>query len=253
MRPENLYIGITGPDSKANAARVATGLSNIGYRVMLGLLAGKPNSPPNRYPVKEVRRNFFDGIDGTLNLVHMCPWNSLKLLDEMREEQELVGAGCGGFQLNLDSGLPDPSLLERYKSWAPAGKGTIVLQLNRRVFSQVDEDLDTLALRLREYGPLIHYAIVDLSAGGGREMKIPFTAECLRCIEEQNPDLGLVVAGGLNENNVTHMLRPLVQLGYRPCTDIETGGRRKSNDAFHPHACIRYGRKVAGLYNNQYP
>jgi hypothetical protein len=190
---------------------------------MVGVLAsqktlrGEPNKWPARYPVREKLASVFVGHERAINLIHLHSEPGRQLLHDMEAVHELGVFNFGsvsqlcGFQLNVR--WPERRILERYrKSFdSEIRRMVIVLQVGNGAMEDVGWNPGDMAERVKEYGDLVDYVLVDPSGGRGIKFNPGLIVPCLRAIKEKcRQELRTVVAGGLGPETL-HLVEPLLQ------------------------------------------
>lgn len=207
MRPQS-YIGITGFSSRGEVERVVAArpqesehLLMIGMLVSHKSLHGQPVEKPKRYPKREVVPSIFMPGKNLLNLIHFNTKNPEVLADDMKEAHELAGEHCHGFQLNM--AWPEADAIEQYRVKYPNAK--IVLQCGASALEAVRESGavgEKFVKRVASYGPLVDYVLIDQSGGQGLMFDHFYVEQCFELLSQGTPNLGLVVAGGLQSENL---------------------------------------------------
>lgn len=245
MRPRS-YVGITGFErsEQVNAVRTLVSADRL---IMVGCgMRGhptlwNPDKWPNRCPPPQELRRIFVRADNVLNMLHFSPLEGCDLYDHLCLAHETAGPGCNGIQLNTP--WPDIDALYRYKSRFNGAVVTVPLQ--HEALDAVAWNPQKIARRLREYGGVADYTLIDPSAGYGQELDVAFTERCFRAIRELLPDIGLVAAGGLNADNVKQKLGGLLRQ-FALSTDAE-GKLRYRDDQLNLAEAIRYAMTTATL------
>lgn len=207
MRPEP-YIGVTGFSTRTEVEHMLAArphgcnLLMVGVLVSSKTLAGEQPDQPKRYPPREKLSQICTSEPGLLNFLHLNVSDPGSLGEEMLKAHEFAGEHCHGFQINKT--WPDMGAIEKYKKKYPASK--VVLQCGVKAIESVEHSPEKLSARVREYGPLVDYVIVDTSGGQGIPFN-PFSTENFFSALDAIPDLGLVVAGGLSAGTLVRLTR----------------------------------------------
>jgi hypothetical protein len=236
------YVGITGFTKPGEAKEVFSVLpQNPDHFYMIGVLMssktlnGENNRFRLRYPRREsVRDAFGDFSDMVMNTIHYSTDTPENLL---LETAAILGL-CGGYVKTIDAQVkaiqlnvpwPKPSLLEQcYKTvFAPAHLMTI-LQVGKSAILQANRSPTAIAERLREYTPLIHYALIDASGGTGTPLDIEFVTACVRAISDLDLPINVGIAGGLSPSTID-TIAPLLREFPNLSIDAE-GSLRNSDD-----------------------
>lgn len=220
------YIGFTGITDSEDLIKVLTTSvpRNATHYVMVGVLAsdktlrGEQNKWPGRYPVREKLASVFVGHERAINLIHLHTESATtQLLRNMEIVHELGVFSFGsdsqlcGFQLNVR--WPEIRILERYRKMfdSETRRMVIVLQVGNGAMEEVGWDVVKMAERVKEYGNLIDYVLVDPSGGRGIKFNPNLIAPCLRAIKEKcRQELRAVVAGGLGPETF-NLVEPMLE------------------------------------------
>ncbi len=97
-----------------------------------------------------------------------------------------------------------------------------MLQCGAHALEAVGNSPTELAKRVREYGDLIDYVLLDQSGGRGLDLDLSFMNECFTELEKQ-PRLGLVMAGGIRPHNVFRLHG--IRQKFGASIDTESGVR----------------------------
>lgn len=237
------YIGFTGITDSEDLTKILTTSvpRNSTHHVMVGVLAsdktlrGEQNKWPGRYPIKEKLASVFVGHERTINLIHLHTESATtQLLRNMEIVHELGVFNFGsvsqlcGFQLNVR--WPEIRVLERYRKTYDTEnrRMIIVLQVGKGAMEEVHWDANHMAERVKEYGNLIDYILVDPSGGRGIKFNPALIAPCLQAIKERcRQELRPVVAGGLGPETF-NLVEPLLK--EFPDISIDAEGKLMDSD-----------------------
>jgi hypothetical protein len=256
MRPVS-YLGVTGLRRRRDCLTLIEKTPDIGRKIMLGVLAsaktlkGLPNSWPQRYPDVNQIAAIFPDHARALNLVHYNtkPDVAEPLHVQLGHVMDVAGINCHGLQLNI--AWPEASELDRFldRQLSP----TIVLQVGGKAFKPFEGvgGPRRLAERVREYGKLVEYVLLDPSGGEGKaldgERLLPYVQE----LYEKSPDLGVGVAGGLSSETID--LMNLLWDRY-PDLSIDAEGRLRDSpedkvdgDRFNMEKALAYLQSAAQM------
>ena len=179
----------------------------IGVLISQRSLRGCSNQWPNRYPKIDQVADLFLPHPAVFNVVHYNTDDPTSLCQQLSEVIQLAGPNLHGFQLNLP--WPPPDELGRFAGQYPSLK--FILQIGQESFRIVAERPAGIADRLREdYQGLVHYVLLDLSAGYGQPLDTSWCLQNLRELQSANLGLGLGVAGGLSSSTL-HSVEPLIE------------------------------------------
>ena len=106
----------------------------------------------------------------------------------------------------------------------------IVLQVGARAFETIGNSLKRLADKIAsEYGGLIHYVLLDASAGLGKPLDAEVLRPYLRALAAKRLPIGLGVAGKLSPTTLG-LVEPLVDEFPHLSIDAESGLRDENDD-----------------------
>ena len=226
------YIGITGFMASGEVAEVLGSMPKDCERLlMVGVLAsqktlrGEQNKWPNRYPAMDQIAGIFQPHPLALNLLHYHTRDKETLYEDLMRLTDIAGEHLHGFQLNIM--WPSTILLHKYKLAHPEMK--LVLQLNSEI---LDEALITHPEVVAEkilywYSKLVDYVLLDPSGGTGTPLDSMLTFIYAEAVAADNPDLGLVVAGGLGHESLN--LVSWIASKF-PNVSIDAEGRLRDKD-----------------------
>lgn len=225
------YIGITGFMSSSEVTEVLGSMPKDCERLlMVGVLAsqktlsGEKNKWPNRYPAVDQIAGIFPEHPLALNLIHYHTKEASALYDDLTKLTEIAGERLHGFQLNVM--WPPPNHLRQYKLEHPEMK--LVLQITRFTMCALLEHPEWVANNiLYTYPELIDYVLLDPSGGRGIPLRRAFIRPYLETISAINPDLGLVVAGGLGPESLNLVSDIASKF---PNVSIDAEGRLRDQD-----------------------
>lgn len=230
MRPQS-HIGITGFISREEVEAVFNSGTKewksplqVGVLVSSKSLAGLPQENVKRFPKREVLPTIFADTPNTLNLLHFNTNRPEQLADDLLKAHELAGPLCHGFQLNIR--WPDIRAIEEYRKVHPGAK--ITLQCGNGALEELENLEHDLPARVREYGTLINYVMIDQSGGKGVVFNHLFMRRAFESLQ-QIPDIGLILAGGLGIKNL-YRLHPLWKKFREFSIDVESGVRNDKDD-----------------------
>jgi hypothetical protein len=252
MRPTP-YIGITGFMSRQEVQQVlAVFPEHSPYLAMVGVLVSdktlrKTPSNPKRYPKGENLKNIFTNHPRALNLLHFNTKEPEWLLDDLCVAHEWAGPLCHGFQLNV--AWPNPAALEQYKKQERFGRKIVVLQCGPQALQEVGGASRKLAHRLRQYEGLIDYALIDPSAGTGKEFDADKARNYFRDLQLVLPWLGVGVAGGLRAETLWSQLAPLALSCKCFSIDVESQVRDQEKDELVAAKAIEYLAEAVSFYH----
>jgi hypothetical protein len=240
------YIGVTGFCSRSEIDAVLAPLPAEPDRLLMcgvllsnALLSSQTSDAPNRCPTPASIASTFSDDPRCLNLVHYRPQPGANLADALARATEIGGPHCHGVQINATRGAPwpNPGALEAYRQRCRPSR--IVFQAGREAMASVNHQPDELARRCAAYSGLVTDLLVDASEGLGLPLDPSRSAEYLEAIHSAAPELGLVVAGGLQASNISALLTPLLPEWSAVSIDAE-GRLRDADDHLKTDAAIAY-------------
>ena len=217
----------------------------IGALVSQKSMGGRPGRWPNRYPRTEQVADLFLPHPALLNVVHYNTDDPTTLCRQLSEVIQLAGPNLHGFQLNLT--WPPPDELGRFADQYPSLK--LILQIGQESCRLVAEDPVGIAGRLRaDYQGLVHYVLLDLSAGYGQPLDTSWCLQQLRELRSANLGLGLGVAGGLSPSSL-HLVRPLAK--EFPSLSIDAEARlRDEHDTLDMDLALDYIKRAFTMFGD---
>lgn len=204
------YIGVTGFMSQAEVFEALLVVPPVSLRrlmvgVLMGTLNGEQNKWPGRYPKKEAIGDIFVESPYALNLIHYNTDQPTRLLSQLFQITDLVGAdGFDGFQLNI--AWPPISQVRDY--WEAYPDKYLLLQIGSRAMGQI-ESAERFAELLGAYLPMINSILIDPSGGKGLPLDAGKCREYLQVASEFH-SLDLGVAGGLGPETLD-LVDPLLE------------------------------------------
>lgn len=246
------YIGVTGFMFASQVEQILKNQninpSTIGRRLMVGVLVssktlqGLENKWPMRYPKIKDLGTIFSSDPSCLNLIHFSSDHPGSLYDELMKITELAGPYLHGFQLNIP--WPDKEQLLKYKEFYPGMQ--LVLHLGVEAFEEKEHDITKVYKAVVEYGELIDYILLDMSAGKGT----PLDSNIIEnLVSEFTPlgYLGVGVAGGLHAGNIQQKLFDIVVKYPDVSTDAE-GKLQSENEGLNFYEVRRYLEASIALF-----
>ena len=246
------YVGITGIMNPTESRSIADAVpTNSKRQAMIGALVsqkslrGRPNQWPNRYPKTDQVADLFLPHSAVFNVVHYNTDDPTTLCQQLSEVIQLAGPNLHGFQLNLP--WPPPDELGRFADQYPSLK--LILQIGQESCRLVAEDPAGIAGRLRaDYQGLVHYVLLDLSAGYGQALDTSWCLQQLRELRSANLELGLGVAGGLSPSSL-HLVKPLIK--EFPHLSIDAEARlRDERDALDMGLTLDYIQRAFTMFGD---
>lgn len=238
------YIGITGPVTGKEVKDIVEEFSNAGYSLssghipMLGFLVSQKTLfgqtvQNRRYPSFKEIPELISTTEG--KVFPMIHYNS-KSIQGLASEVEKVFKDlyfndlCKSVQLNIP--WPEVGQLERMQMVMPDLK--IVLQLSHKAME--NKSPVEIAKRVKNYGSLIDYVLIDPSGGRGLEFDIDTSIEVYNQIKDTAfADLTIGFAGGFTGDNVQTRVDELYRRTYGSSNfsiDAEGGLRDKLSEEY---------------------
>jgi len=126
---------------------------------------------------------------------------------------------------------PDPDVIAGLRRSRP--NVSVVLQVNRGCMAERGNSPDKVAARVAlDYGELVNYVLVDASGGAG----VPFVPEdaaafivaIARARAVAGQSFELLIAGGLEADNLQHLVTPIRMI--EPQIGIDAEGALRTDD-----------------------
>jgi|GEM_PF-710709 len=185
------------------------------------------------FPTREEIAGGFTDDPDVLNTIHYAdlygpngPWKAQETPVFKFLELCVNYGGENLHAIQLDVTWPNADEIREFKNKHP--DILIILQIGKFAFKESDNDPQKVVDRLREYGDSIDYALLDMSMGKGEKMDSDRLLSLLRSVQDELPDLGLAVAGGLGPDSMD-LLKPIAD--EFPGISIDAQGGLKPEDA----------------------
>lgn len=225
------YIGVTGFMTKTEIEEcLACVPIDSRRKFMVGVLAssttitGQRNTLWNKFPRREDFRKIFISDPRAFNCLHFATREPEKLYDHLMRCVDFAGENLNGIQLNI--AWPDAESIRRVRDQYPRLK--IVQQISPHLPEYQNVEMEDIAVFLNQrYAGLIDYVLVDFSRGLGKELDTTEISYWLDVISALNPNLRLVVGGGLEAGNLDSLIRPLL-VDY-PSLSWDSEGKQRDN------------------------
>lgn len=254
------YVGITGVVSAQEAEDVehdfnSAGFVNttpqemIGVLVSLKTLHGLP-AENRRYPPVNKLMEIFSAVCGAdvLSMVHYNSREHDTLAEQVEQVFEKLYDSpdgerlCRAVQLNVV--WPKVEQVKRMKTHLPELQ--IVLQLSQAAMEGYTPG--DIAARVREYGNVLSYVLIDPSGGRGLEFDQHYSVQVYRALRAGEQEFTIGFAGGFSPRNVERRVRAIIkQVGHRDfCIDAEGALRDKLSQKYGDDVLnLRYTRVYA--------
>ena len=212
----NAYIGITDFEDKSQVEAMLTVLREaswgrfvrkLGVGVMMSYktLNDLPSKFSCVFPRKKWIAEIFLADSLAYNILHYADYEGIDVLKNLTEAVEWGGPNLHAIQ--LDMVWPEPEIIRQFRELHPDVQ--LIIQINQSALLQVDYDPIRLADQLKEYGPSLNGALLDMSMGRGVAMSWLELLPYLACLHINLPQLQLVVAGGLGPDSL-NLVQPLL-------------------------------------------
>ena len=231
------YVGVTGPASIQEAKDICREFSEsgcsmgsshipmIGFLVSYKTLNGQ-STQNRRYPLMNSIPDLLKATDAqVLTMIH---YNSREV-DTLSHQVAKIFQGiydnglCRAIQLNIE--WPGLNQVEGIKNRHPDMQ--IIFQASYKAMD--GKTPGQIAERIKEYGDLISYVLIDPSGGRGIPFDLESSVAVYSKLRERCPDLTIGFAGGFTGENVASRLRKILgQIKANDfCIDAEGGLRNK--------------------------
>ncbi len=212
------YVGVTGIKTKKEIAALvdmyesSNSYETSGHRLMLGVLAStkKLNQPfeegvqsPALYKIP----GLFEAMAGAKKdflfpVLHYHPDETENASDELTRMLEFrnLHQNCGAVQINAD--WPSAQQMENLKTRFSGLE--LVLQLPFVVTDGIEPK--HITEKLREYSGIADYVLIDRSGGKGVLFNLSDYVSLIGATRSALPKVPIVVAGGLDGNNVAQQI-----------------------------------------------
>ncbi len=264
MKPRP-YIGITDFPTWETTQRMIDcfkkNQSGIPHALHIGIMCsykslnGHATKYDDVWPESKYLSNIFPvtGSEPVFNCLHYADYGTTPYKETVKTIVKGLNA-CGAqlHGLQLDMIWPDfAAIWSALRLSFNNSPLKVILQINSRAFEMMDNDPKKVVEKLREYRDLglLNYVLLDKSMGKGQPLDARFMLPFLREIQEQFPDVGLVVAGGLGPDTLD-LLCPILE--EFPGISIDAQGRlRPSFDSTKPidwNMAERYVKNATDLF-----
>ncbi|MFH1503202.1 MAG: hypothetical protein ABIE36_00915 [Candidatus Diapherotrites archaeon] len=236
------YIGITGPVLKEEVLGICGLFEDFGFyenrsvKPMIGILASYKTLnnikiENRRYPkLKIISELIKEMKSGTFRTIH---YNTREFGSLSKQVSELIyfpyhKIPLDGIQLNIT--YPPIDQIEKIKKEFPELE--IIFQANSEVLNSGSKK--EVAKRIKNYGGLIDYVLIDSSGGKGENLDIPYSADLANEIKDLSPNINIGFAGGFKGSNVKVNYHDLINKcrGFAFSIDAEGGLRDKLSEKY---------------------
>lgn len=257
------YVGVTGYTHRAQRDAVHAAVRPLlGDRILMdGVLlwahtfdekwqatGDHPVDLPTRFPtLDEAVALAASADDAALLMAHWRTAVEHSLDEQLAAAATALGLRLDGVQINWLA-RPEPAELSAFLSWhdehrrdGGLGPAALVLQLHPRVLESASTPGDLLRY-LAPYveGRSITHVLYDPSGGQGQQFNPQAAAATAIAIRQEFPQLHLGVAGGLDPDNVSTVMRQLWSLDPALSIDVEGRVRRPDTDELDLSRTIAY-------------
>lgn len=221
MKEQQPYIAVTGATEISDIKKVSHAINEYfppessHFGIMGFLVSDKSLAKVNPIVNEKflnsanLRRTLEATEPGAVNVLHYNTHERENLSGQISAifgdtgiyDEELSQA----IQLNIF--WPDVNEVKKVKDKFPEMK--IILQLGRRILE--NEDRFEIVERLKKYAADINYVLIDPSGGKGVSLNVKDFAPLYRLIRYEFPNLGIALAGGISDKNVTEILEEITR------------------------------------------
>lgn len=216
---EKPYIGVTGATTREEVNHLVRvfyekGRQTTEHQPMIGFLVSYKTlngqeTLNRRYPRFEsipslLKEDHFDSF----TTIHYNSKELTSLADQVKKifkEQIYEENLCRGIQLNI----PWPPIEELTKIKRELPDLKIIMQLSH---SCLDESPVEVATKVKNYGELIDYVLIDPSGGKGKSFEIAKIKPYYNEIKSYNPELIIGFAGGFTGENAFGRIKEIISL-----------------------------------------
>jgi len=234
----NPYIGITDFTSfdqvekmlavfNSNVPASCNYLLHVGVMMSFKTLHNIDTKWSVAFPPKESIAKIFSS-DEVFNCLHYVDYNNKEDLANSLESAIYYG-GKNLDAIQLDTIWPSPKIIrEVFKD----KNLSVILQIGKNAFEEVDEDPRQIIKRISMYGNSIQYVLLDKSMGKGLGMNAYKLMFYIEKIKREFPHLRIVVAGGLGPTTM-YLAKDIFER-YKGISIDAQGRLRPSGNALEP-------------------
>lgn len=238
------YFGVTGFMSRAEVEQCLSCVPDSHVRkLMVGLLvssttiSGRRNSLWNKFPKPQDFRKIFFKDPRAFNCLHFATREPSKLFDHLMMCVDYANGVLDGIQINIP--WPDEKAIAKVMDQAPGLK--LIFQLSPHMAEYEGMEFrDITDSFYKRYRDLADYVLVDFSRGLGHELRpeliYQYLIELKIKIEEHKSDIGLVIGGGLEADNVKRLIGAL--LNDFPQLSWDTEGKLRDDSEGGGHLVL---------------
>jgi hypothetical protein len=217
--------GVVSRNKKSNSSR----LLHVGVMMSRKTLTMERSRFTKVFAEKDHLMHIFGNEEGfryqnTYHCLHYADYRDETTVEELRKAIDYCGPNLDAVQLDMT--WPVPVLLERIKRELAGRNLEFILQVGTEAAARVENRPEIITRLISNYGTIIDRVLIDMSMGNGLPMDSSFLINLIEAIEEEAPDLGIVVAGGLGPGK-THLLGRLAQrpgISIDAQADLTVGG-----------------------------
>lgn len=237
------YFSITGVVSFSQLAAFKTIVPPPGREIVIGILVSdktlighsEERNPSRFAPITSIAE-LVTTNGYTSACIHYFTRQPARLATELRLLTAYAG-GIPGLQLN-GVGWPRADQLRSFLADHKECR-RVVIQVNGMMLSTVRTP-QGLVRRFERYLGLATDLLFDLSQGTGQPLSPKEALRWLEPVREAYPDLGLVVAGGLNADDLELLLEPVVQRIPGVSWDAESALHIPKLEELDTDACVDF-------------
>jgi hypothetical protein len=234
------YIGICDFPSGEQALKTVEFFQNLckghrlGSKLMVGVmmsfktLTGQPSKWTAAWPKNEEIAGIFVEHPAVLNTLHFADYDGNTTVWHLLEAAKFGGPRLQAIQLDMI--WPPDVIIKGLKRKFPHLK--MVLQINTHALEIIEDSPGLLVERLKKYGNLLDYVLLDKSHGRGVGMDAQGLLPFVRAISDHLSNLQVGVAGGLGPSTMDLVLPVVYEF---PNVSIDAQGKlRPSGSALDP-------------------
>lgn len=226
------YIGVTGITREDQITQLtevfgrhkrpgSPRLLHVGVMMSHSTLTGRPSRFTNIFPNKDYIRSEIFGNHpkyrhrDTYLCLHYADYRDETTVGDLVQAINYCGPNLDAVQLDMT--WPWPILITQTRRNFPGRNLEFILQIGTEAAEKCLCRPELIARKISHYNTIVDRVLIDMSMGNGLPMDSSFLIDLIEAIEEEAPDLGIVVAGGLGPSK-THLLGRLAE---RPGISID--------------------------------
>jgi hypothetical protein len=201
-------------------------LFHVGVMMSYKTFYGIPTEWEAIFPKKEeIAKIFFS--EKAYNCLHYVDYRGRpNFADSLDRVISFGGKNIKAIQLDMT--WPDPVEIRNGNK----GRVEVILQIGRKAFKEIDENIVKMIKRLEKYQGIVHRVLLDKSMGEGKPMNPCFFMPFVRAIKINFPEIGIGGAGGLGPETA-YKIVPLLKI-YSSLSSDAQGQLRSSGNIKEP-------------------